>query len=116
MGVAFNGMERLVVTFQAETATAGQFAAMQENDTVQNAADGVAPVGLILNLRGGHAAVQVRGYAQTAYSGTGAPALGWNQLVADGTGGLRLAAEGETGRTCLVVNLDSGSKTMGLFL
>ena len=50
------------------------------------------------------------------YSGSAAPALGWNSLVADGSGGLRLAASGETGRDCLVVSLNTAEKTMGLFL
>ena len=61
MAVAFNGMESLVVTFQAQSVTAGHFAAMSENDTVKDAENGMAPVGLILNQRGDHAAVQVRG-------------------------------------------------------
>ncbi len=116
MNVAFDGMENLVVTFQAETVTAGKFAAMHSNRTVQDAADGTAPVGLTLHRRGSHAAVQTRGYVQCSYSGGTAPELGWNQLVADGTGGLRPAAESETGRACLVVQVDSESKRMGLFL
>ena len=36
MNVAFDGMENLVVTFQAETVTAGKFAAMHSNRTVQD--------------------------------------------------------------------------------
>lgn len=116
MAVAFNGMESLVVTFQAQSVTAGHFAAMSENDTVKDAENGTAPVGRILNQRGDHAAVQVRGYAQAAYSGDSAPSLGWNQLVADGAGGLRLAQSSEKGRDCLVVRLDTEKKTVGLFL
>ena len=116
MAVAFNGMESLVVTFQAGAITAGSFAAMSENDTVKDAPDGTAPVGLALNKRGEHAAVQIRGYVKCKYTGSAAPALGWNQMVTDGTGGLRLASSGETGRACLVVQMDATSKTMGLFL
>ena len=61
------------------------------------------------------AAVQLRGYVQAAYTGT-APALGFASLVADGSGGLRVAGTGETGRNCLVVSVDTTGKTMGLFL
>jgi hypothetical protein len=50
------------------------------------------------------------------YSGSAAPSLGWNRLVANGSGGMRLAASGENGRACLVVNLNTIDKTMGLFL
>lgn len=116
MAVAFNGMESLVVTFQAGAITAGNFAAMSENDTVKDAPAGTAPVGLALNKRGEHAAVQIRGYVKCKYSGSAAPALGWNQLVADGSGGLCLAESGKTGRVCLVVHVDTTNKTMGLFL
>ena len=50
------------------------------------------------------------------YSGSPAPVLGWNRLVTDGAGGLRPEQTGETGRACLVVNLNTEEKTMGLFL
>lgn len=114
--VTFEGMGSLVVTFQAETATAGYVAAMIGGNTVANASSGAAPVGIILNKRNGCAAVQLRGYAQVKCGGASVPGLGWNQLVADGTGGLRAATTGETGRSCLVVNRDTENKTMGLFL
>ena len=49
MSVAFNGIDSLVVTFQAEdTAAAGVPAAMSGNDTVGKAAAGTAPVGIAL--------------------------------------------------------------------
>ena len=116
MSVAFNGIENQVVTFQASSADAGKPVTMEANNTVTTAAGGTAPVGILLNQRSGHGAVQIRGYVQVSYSGSAAPGLGWNSLVADGSGGLRLAASGETGRNCLVVNLNTADKTMGLFL
>lgn len=116
MSVAFNGIENLVVTFQAGTVVVGNPATMSANNTVRNASGGIAPVGIVRNKRNDHAAVQVKGYAELKYSGSTAPGLGWNSLVADGSGGLRLAATGETGRNCLVVSLDTVNKTMGLFL
>lgn len=116
MSVAFNGIDSLVVTFQAEdTAAAGVPAAMSGNDTVGKAAAGTAPVGIVLGKRKDYAAVQLRGYVQAAYTGT-APALGFASLVADGSGGLRAAGTGEIGRNCLVVSVDTTGKTMGLFL
>ena len=115
MSVAFNGIDNQVVTFQAGTAAAGNPVTMEANDTVKTAPGGTAPVGILLNKRSGHGAVQIKGFVQVNYSGS-APALGWNSLVADGSGGLRLAASGESGRSCLVVNLNTADKTMGLFL
>ena len=115
MSVAFEGMETVVLTFLSGSTTVGFLGAMSGNNTVKNAGAGVAPVGVILNKRNGHVAVQVRGYTELKYSGT-APGLGWNNLVSDGSGGLRLAATGETGKACLVVNLNTDDKKMGLFL
>lgn len=115
MSVAFHGIESLVVTFQTEGVTAGYPAVMSANDTVADAADAAAPVGLTLNQRGKLAAVQMKGFARVSYSGT-APSLGYVSLVADGQGGLRTAASGETGRTCLVVQLDEAKHEVGVFL
>ena len=116
MSVAFNGIDNQVVTFQASTGEAGDTMAMDANNRVKMAPGGAAPVGILLNKRCGHGAVQIRGYVQVSYSGSTAPELGWNSLVADGSGGLRLAASGETGRDCLVVSLNTAEKTAGLFL
>ena len=116
MSVAFNGMENQVVTFQAGTAETGKPVAMEANNRVKGAPSGIAPVGILLNKRSGHGAVQIKGYVQVPYSGSAAPDLGWTSLVADGSGGMRLAASGETGRTCLVESLNTAVKTMGLFL
>jgi len=116
MSVAFNGIDNQVVTFQAETGEAGNTMSMEDNNRVTKAPSGAAPVGVLLNKRCGHGAVQIRGYVQVSYSGSAAPSLGWNQLVANGNGGMRLAASGENGRSCLVVNLNTIEKTMGLFL
>lgn len=115
MSTAFHGIDELVVTFAAGTVTAGYPAAMSGNKTVRNAGNGVAPVGITLNKRSGFGAVQIRGYAEVTYSGT-APSLGWNTMVADGSGGLRVANDGEKGRSCLVVDLNTTNKIAGLFL
>ena len=116
MSVAFNGIDNQVVTFQADTGEAGDSMAMEDNNKVTKAPSGAAPVGVLVGKRSGHGAVQIRGYVQVPYSGSAAPSLGWNRLVANGSGGMRLAASGETGRNCLVVNLNTADKTMGLFL
>lgn len=116
MSVAFDGIDRQVVTFQADTGEAGNTMAMEDNNRVTVAPSGAAPVGILQGKRCGHGAVQIKGYVQVNYSGSTAPSLGWNNLVANGSGGMRLAASGENGRACLVVNLNTVEKTMGLFL
>ena len=116
MSVEFGGMGSMVVTMKAAAVTTGGIAGMDGNDTVRNANGGVAPVGVGRNNRNIHAAGQIRGYVRVKYSGSPAPVLGWNRLVTDGAGGLRPEQTGETGRACLVVNLNTEEKTMGLFL
>ena len=115
MSVSFYGTENAVLTFEADTVTAGWPVSLSANNKVQNAPAAAAPMGVALNLRSGHAAVQFHGFVELNYSGT-ATKLGWNSLVADGTGGMRLAGAGETGREMLVVNVNPTDKVAGLFL
>ena len=110
--VSFEGIEMAVVTFQEKDVTAGVPVAMDSDGTVKDAGNGAALVGLALNVRGGGAAVLVTGSAPLPYPAP-APALGWARLAADGSGGVTAA---ESGREYLVVQVDSGSKTLGLFL
>ena len=49
------------------------------------------------------------------YTGT-APALGWQELVTNGSQGLRTVTTGEAGKACLVVRVDAATSTLGLFL
>lgn len=107
MSVAFEGIDRLVVTFLAGDVTAGKPVVMGGEGSVKNASSGQMPVGVALHAQDGHAAVQLKGFVTVQYSGTTAPALGWTALVAD---------SGESGRMCLVVTRDSEKKTVGLFL
>lgn len=111
MSVAFEGIDRLVVTFLAGDVTAGKPVVMGGEGSVKNASSGQMPVGVALHARDGHAAVQLKGFVTVQYSGTTAPAL-----VADSAGCLRAAGSGESGRMCLVVARDSEKKTVGLFL
>lgn len=113
MSVSFEGIETAVVTFRESNVTAGYPVAVCASGTVGNAASGVAPAGIALNVRSGCAAVQVKGFVTLSYSGTTAPALGWASIKADGTGGV-CAADG--GRMVLVVEKDETEKTVGLFL
>ena len=91
MSVAFEGIDRLVVTFKAGDVTAGKPVVMGGEGSVKNASSGQMPVGVALHARDGHAAVQLKGFVTVQYSG-------------------------ESGRMCLVVARDSEKKTVDLFL
>lgn len=77
---------------------------------------GVAPVGVVLNKRNNHAAVQIRGYVRVKYSGSPAPVLGWNRLVTDGAGGLAAGTDRGDGQSLPGGEPEHRGKTMGLFL
>lgn len=115
MSVAFNGIEELVVTFRSGGVQAGQLVTLRENNTVTPAGQGVAPVGIVRNVRNGHAAVQVKGYMRLPYTGA-APGLGWTALTCAGPASLKTAETAGSGRDCLVVNVDETNKYVGLFL
>ena len=112
MSVAFYGTQETVLSFEAGAVTPGYPVAISQNNTVANAANGIAPAGVALHVREGIAAVQLHGYAELPYSGT-APALGWTKLTADGTGGMK--ADGN-GISHLVVSVNEAGKTLGLYL
>ena len=116
MSVAFDGMDNLVVTFRCSgTVEAGSPVILSANDTVADGGTGKAPIGVLLQKRGNYAAVQIRGYVTLPYTGT-APALGWQELMTNGSQGLRTVTTGEAGKACLVVRVDEETSTLGLFL
>lgn len=113
MSVSFGGTAEVVLSFEAGTTlTAGYPVALSGNKKVSNAADGAVPMGIALHERCGVAAVQLKGYVELPYSGT-APALGWSVLVSNGAGGVKTAS---AGLSCLVINVDTAAKTVGLYL
>ncbi|MFR6378456.1 MAG: hypothetical protein ACLUNZ_00055 [Evtepia sp.] len=76
MSVAFEGIDRLVVTFLAGDVTAGKPVVMGGEGSVKNASSGQMPVGVALHARDGHAAVQLKGFVTVQYSGTTRPGAG----------------------------------------
>ena len=107
MSVAFDGIGSLAVTFRCSgQVEAGTPVVLSDNETVAAATAGKAPAGVALHQQG---------YVKLPYTGT-APALGQQVLVADGSKGVKTAGSGETGRTCLVVRVDTEAGTVGLFL
>ena len=94
------------------SATAGYPCHFTDNDTVANSAAGTDFSGVIAGERSGLVTVQYHGFVTLPYSGT-APAVGYGILVADGNGGVKTAT---SGRSYLVVHVDTAAKTLGLML
>lgn len=82
------------------------------NDTVADSVAGADFSGVIAGIRGGLVTVQYHGFVTLPYSGT-APTVGYTALAADGTGGVKTAA---SGRSYLVVHVDTAANTLGLML
>ena len=105
MNVSFEEIGRLSVTFAQENCAGGQVCKVSGNGKVAPCAEGEKLCGIVEHVRGGHAAVQVAGFAEVKYTGT--MSLGYVNLCANGQGGVKAG----TGREYLVVSVDEKTKT-----
>ena len=104
MEICFEGIGQVAATFQVSGEN------VLDNGTVGLGADGGALCGVVLcGVRGGAAAVQIGGTAKVSYSGTTAPAAGWQSLALDGAGGVKTVTTG--GLNCLVLAVDKDEKS-----
>ncbi len=113
MSIKFNGLMDEVATFKrAAEITKGYPVKVSANDTVAAAANGNPFCGVAVNGSGSLQGVQLKGYVELPYSGT-APTVGYCALVANGNGGVKADA---SGRSYLVVNVDTTDTKVGLIL
>ena len=105
MNVSFEEIGRLAVTFGQEGCQGGQVCKVSGNGAVAPCADGDKFCGIVEHVRGNHAAVQVAGFAEVSIAG--AVSLGYVNLCADGSGGVKTGA----GREYLVVSVDEHAQT-----
>ena len=110
MNVSFEEIGRLAVTFGHEGCVAGQVCKVSANGTVAPCAAGDKLCGIVEGVRGDYAAVQVAGFAEVPYSGS--VGLGYVNLCADGSGGVKAG----TGREYLVVSVDENAGTAIIML
>lgn len=113
MAISFDAIgERYVTFFAGQTAEDGKLCKMTANGTVGKCAANDAFCGVITQVRGGTASVLMSGYVELPYTGT-APSVGYCVLAAGGADSVKTA---ESGKSYLVVNVDTTAKTVGLFL
>ena len=111
MNVSFAGFGKNIATFEAAAAIpAGTPVKMSANGTVATCAAGDAFIGVGVSQRGDFVGVQLKGYCTAAV--TGSVSLGWAQLVADGSGGVKAAGEDAAGVNVLVVPTDAAEAGM----
>ena len=110
MNVSFEEIGRVAVTFAQEGCQGGQVFKVSAHGKVAPCADGDKFCGIVEHVRGNHAAVQVAGFAEVGI--TGAVGLGYVELCADGSGGVKAGA----GREYLVVSVDENAQTCIIML
>lgn len=116
MKVSFEGIGESVITFYNDGdngAVAGVPVKISGNGEVSACGAGERFFGVALAGEGDFAAVQVQGFVQLIYSGN-APSVGFVQLAADGSGGVK-AVEADGGEF-LAVEVDTTNKILGVML
>ena len=110
MNYSYEGIGQWCATFAGSQAEEGQVVKLAAGKTVGPCAAGDGFCGVVQSVsRDGEACtVALGGMVTAGYTGT-APELGWSILVGDGSGGVKTAA---TGRSYLVVDVDSTAKTV----
>ena len=99
MNVSFEEIGRMAVTFAQSGCESGQVCKLDADGKMVPCAAGDKFCGIVESIRGGHAAVQMEGFATVRVSG--AVNLGYVTLCADGAGGVKSGS----GREYLVVSL-----------
>ena len=110
MNVSFEEIGRMAVTFAQSGCEAGQVCKVSGSGTVAPCAAGEKFCGVVEGVRNGWAAVQVAGFAEVSISG--AVELGYVNLCADGSGGVKAGQ----GREYLVVSVDENAGTAVIML
>ena len=111
--ISFDGIGQELVTFEAASGVAaGHVVKLADNGKGAKRGAGDAFCGAALNVRNGYAGVQLRGFVTLSCAGS--ETVGYNSLVADGSGGVKKATTG--GVNVLVVSVDATAKTCVVFL
>ena len=124
MKVSYEGIGQWAATFACGQVTEGEMVKISGNGEVSVCAAGDGFCGQVLSVArdGSACAVALGGMVTAPYSGDAAPVLGWCGLAADGDGGVQAVAAAETdsesaqtgtsGRSYLVVDVDTSGKTV----
>ena len=109
--VSFEGIGEMMVTFLAEDGVKAGTVKMTGDGKVTSCGDGEALCGVALEVGGGLALVQLRGFVRVNCSDT--VAVGYTKLAANGSGGVKTSA---SGTAYLVVEAGSAEKQATILL
>ena len=110
MSISYEGIGEWCATFVCGAVSEGDIVKVSTNRTVGKctAGDGFCGVVRAVAHDGKACTVQLGGLASVKYSGT-APAVGYAELVADGSGGVSKPGENQSGSSYLVLSVDSAA-------
>ena len=116
MNISYEGIGQWAATFACSGVQAGQVVKVSASGTVAKCAKDGGFDGVVVAVArdGGACSVAMGGMMTVSYSGTSAPAAGWNLLAADGNGGVEVVSE--DGKSYLAVDVDTTAKTVTIVL
>jgi hypothetical protein len=115
MSVRFNGISDVVVTFNTANAVVGDLVCVSANKTVEKATANSTLCGLVVSKNGGYVGVQIKGAMELPCSDA-TIALGRQEIVPDGSNGIKKAASGAAGLAVLVVDIDAENSKVTVIL
>ena len=111
MKTAFQEIGQVCVTMAHTGEVLDKPCKLTGSGTVAPSGSGEGFCGVAVSQRGGYAGVVMRGFVTLPCSGT-VPGVGKTSLLADGSGGVRAPATGETGESYLIVAVDGKNVTI----
>ena len=106
MSISYQGIGEWCATFGCGAVKEGEIVKVSANGMVAKCAAGDGFCGVVRN--GEACTVQLGGLAEVKCSGT-APAVGWAELAADGSGGVSKPGDNQSGSSYLVLSVDSAA-------
>ena len=113
MNISYQGIGEWCATFCCGDPAEGGVVAVTDNGEVDACDAGDIFCGVVRSIAhdGKTCAVQLAGLAAVKYSGDDVPEIGYNELVADGDGGVAVAGEDDAGMNYLVISVYTTAKT-----
>ena len=107
MSISYQGIGEWCATFGCGAVSEGEIVKVSANGTVAKCTAGNGFCGVVRAIAHDSKActVQLGGLTEVKYSGT-APAVGYAELVADGTGGVSKPGDNQSGSAYLVLSVD----------
>ena len=110
MGISYDGIGEWCATFGCGKVKEGDVVKVSANGSADVCGAGDSFCGVVRAVAhdGKACTVQLGGLASVKYSGT-APAVGFSELVADGSGGVSKPGDNQNGSSYLVLSVDSAA-------